>query len=230
MNESPTFFLLRVSATLSLFATFFGQRDRCTLIAGFQCARFPVIQLMGNTVAVSALGEAGHHASRVRHSVTALAGRNRLVLVLVAGHTEYVLVFRVAAGKHFESALVAGGTHLVRGIGGHEYCRRHVGLVAFFTLRGNHVGAVRFVALGTEGYLAMDIMAEAACQAAMLALDLLQLDDLLGVACQTLIGDIVGQFDNFWGMWIIMAAHAAGQIVVRLAGMTLAAGRDNLFH
>ena len=63
---------------------------------------------MSNTMAVPTPGEARHHAGRMRDPVAALAGWNRLVLVFVTGHTEYVLVFCIAAGKHLECTLMAG--------------------------------------------------------------------------------------------------------------------------
>ena len=102
-------------------------------------------------------------------------------------------------------------------------------LVAFFALSGDHVGAVRLVALGAERNLAVNIMAEAARQTAVFALDLPQLDDLLGMAGQALVGDVVCQLDDFWRMGVVMASQAAGQVIVGLAGVTLAAGRNNLF-
>ena len=136
----------------------------------------------------------------------------------------------IAAGKHLERTLMAGGTHFVGRIGRHEYGRRHMGLVAFFALGGHHIRAVRFMTLGAERNLAMNIMAEAARQSAMLALDLLHLNDLLGMARQTLFGDIVCKLDDFWGMWIVMTAHTVGQVVMSLAGVTLATGRDNFFY
>jgi hypothetical protein len=102
-------------------------------------------------------------------------------------------------------------------------------LMAFFALRRNHIGAVWLVALRTERNLAVNVVAETACQAAMLALDLLQLDYLLGMAGQAFIGDIICQLDNLGSMRIVVAPHTAGQVVVRFAGMTLTADRNNLF-
>ena len=66
-----------------------------------------MIQFMGNTVAVAALRKACHNTCWVRYSMTALAGWYRLVLVLVAGNTEYGFVFSIAAGKHLIWTLVA---------------------------------------------------------------------------------------------------------------------------
>jgi TolB-like protein len=103
-------------------------------------------------------------------------------------------------------------------------------LVTFFAFGGDHIRAVWFMALRTEWNFTMNIMTEAAGQIAMLALNLLQLDDLTGMACQTLIGDIICQLDNFGSMRVIVTAQTSGQIIVRLAGMALTTGRYNLFY
>ena len=221
--------LHRGFSDLLFLGTLFGQRNRGALIACFQRTRFPMIQFVGNTMAVTTLGKTCHHAGRMWYPVTALAGWYRLVLVLIAGHTEYVLMFCITAGKHLERTLMTGRTHFIGSIGRHENRCRHMGLMAFFTLGRDHIGAVRLVALCTKRNLTVNIVAETACQAAMLALDLLQLDNLLGMACQALLGDVICQLDYFWSMRIVMAAHTAGQVVVRLSGMALAAGRNNLF-
>lgn len=105
-----------------------------------------------------------------------------------------------------------------------------MGLVAALAVNGSHVGAVRFVALGTLRDLAVRIMAEAASQRGVLALDLLQLDDLLGVAGKAFVSDVIGQLDNFRCMRIIVATQTSGKAVVRLAAMTLAAGRNNFLY
>jgi hypothetical protein len=105
-----------------------------------------------------------------------------------------------------------------------------MGLMAFLAFRGHHVGAVRFMTLGTERNSAMNIMTEAAGKIGMLALDLLQFNDLFGMTGQTFLSDIVGKFDNLGGMRIIVASQASGQVIVGLAGMALAADRDDLFH
>ena len=98
-----------------------------------------MIQLVSDVVAVAALGKAGHHAGGVRHTMAALAGRYRLVFVLVTGDTKNILVLGITAGQHFDLFLVTGNTHLVRRIRSHEDCGRHVGLVALLTFGGNHV-------------------------------------------------------------------------------------------
>jgi hypothetical protein len=171
---------------------------------------------MGNTVAFAALLETLQHTGWVRGSMTALAGRDKLVFILMAGNTKNGFMLGIAAGKHFEWTLMAGGTHLVRRIRCHEYSGRHMGLVAFFALGGSHISAVRLMALGTKWNLAMNIMTEAAGQIGMLALDLFQLNDLVGMAGHTFISDIVCKLDDFWGMRIGMAPQTVVKFVVRL--------------
>lgn len=105
-----------------------------------------------------------------------------------------------------------------------------MGLVTTFAIAGGHVGTMRFVALGTERNLAVRIMAETASQCGVFALDLLQLDDLLGVAGKALVSDVIGQFDDFRCMRIIVATQTGGKVVMRLAAMALAAGRDNFLY
>ena len=189
-----------------------------------------MIQFVGNIVAVAAFGEACHYTGRVRHTVAALTGRNHLVLVLVTGNTQQVPMFCITAGKGLVRTLMAGGTHLVWRVGRHVNRRRHMGLVTFFALGGGHFRAVRLVTLGTERDLAVNIVAEGTRQRGMLALDLLQLDDLLGMAGQALVSDIVCQLDYLGGMRVGVAAQTVGQVVMSLAGVALAAGRNNLFH
>lgn len=166
----------------------------------------------------------------MRRPVTALTGRYRLVLVLMARYTKNGFVFSVTAGKHLEGTLMAGGTHFIRCVRCHEHSCRHMGLVAFFTFGGHHIWAVRLVALGTLRNFAVNIVAETTRQFGMFALDLLQLDDLTGMAGQTLISDIVCKLNDFRGMRIIMTTQTAGQVVMGLTGMTLAADRYNLFY
>ena len=215
---------------LLLFGTFFGQRYRCILIAGLQCARIPVIQFMGNIMTVTTLGEACHHTGRVRHTMAALAGWYSLVLVLMAGNTQDSLVLGIAAGKHLVRTLVTGSTHLVRCIRCHVDGCRHMGLVTFFTIGCHHFRVVRFMALCAKRNLAVNVVAETASQGGVFALDLFELDDLIGMAGQTLIGDVVCKFDYFRSMRIVVTPQTSGQVVVSLAGMALATDRDNLFH
>ena len=89
---------------------------------------------------------------------------------------------------------------------------------------------MRLVTLGAERNFAMNIVAETAGKGAVFALNLLQFDDLLGVAGETLVGDVVGEFDDLRCMRVVVAAQAAGQIVVGLTGVALAAYGDNFLN
>ena len=80
-----------------------------------------------------------------------------------------------------------------------------MGLVATLAVASSHVGAMRFMALGTQWNLAVYIVAETAGKAGVLALDLFQFGYLLGVACEALIGDVVSQFDDLGSMRVVVA-------------------------
>lgn len=184
---------------------------------------------MSNIVAISALGEASQHTRRVRRTVAALAGWHRLVLVFVTGNTVDTLMFCIGFAVQFERFLVTRCAHLVGGVGRIRNSSRHMGLVTTLAISCGHIGAMRLVALGTKRNLAMRIMAEAASQSGVLAFDLLQLNDLLSMAGETLVSDIVRQFNDFWSMRIVVAADTSGKIVVRFTAVTLTAKRDDFF-
>jgi hypothetical protein len=103
-------------------------------------------------------------------------------------------------------------------------------LMAFFALGGDHVCTMWLVALGAERDFAMHIMAETTGEVGVFALNLLQLDNLLGMAGQTLVSYVVCQLDDFRSMRIIMTAHTIAEIVVRFAGMALAALGNIVFN
>ena len=102
-------------------------------------------------------------------------------------------------------------------------------LVTALALCNSHISAVRLMALGTERNLAMYVVAESTSEVGMLALNLLQFDDLLGVAGQAFFSEVVCQFDDLGGMGIVVATVTACQLVVRFAIMALIAQRDDLF-
>ncbi len=165
----------------------------------------------------------------MRCSVTTLAGRNHLVFVLVTGNAVDVFMLCIGLAVQFKSLLVACRAHLVDGIGRIRNGGRHMGLVTTLAVNCSHFRAMWLVALGTERNFAMGIMAEAAGKLGMLALNLFQFDDLLGMTGETLISDIIGQFDNFRGMRIAVAAQTGRKIVVRFAAVALTACGDDLF-
>ena len=189
-----------------------------------------MVQVVGNVVAVAAFGEAGKHTGRMWYAMAALAGRNHLVLVFVAGYAGNCLVFCISLAVQFRSLFMAGGAHLVGGIGGVGYSGRHMSLVTAFALSSGHIGTVRFMTLRTLWHFAMNVVTETAGESGVLALNLSQLDDLLGVTGETLIGDIIAKLDDLGGMRVVVAAKAVGQAVVRFAGVALTTDRNYFFN
>lgn len=183
---------------------------------------------MGNIVAIAALTELGKHASRMRSAVAVLAGRDILVLVLMAGHAGDSLMLGSAAHQQVIGFFVAGSTHLVRSVGCIGNSCRHMSLVAALAVRCSHVSAMRLMALRTGRNLAVDVVTEAAGQLGMLAGHLLELGDLLGMAGETLVGHIVSQLDDLGGVRVVVAAQTVLKLVVRFVTMAHAAGRDNV--
>jgi len=152
------------------------------------------------------------------------------VFLFMAGHTGYVLMLRVSFAVQCGSLLVAGSAHLVGGIGCVGDSGRHMSLVTALAVCGGHFFAVRFMTLCTLRHFTMNIVAETACKSAMLALNLFQLDDLFGVAGETLVGYIITQLDNLGCVRIGVTAEAVGEIIVWLAGVALTTDRNNFFY
>jgi len=183
---------------------------------------------MGDAVAITAFGELGQHAGRMRSAVAILACRYEFVLIFVAGNTSYCSMFGSCLAQQIKCLFVAGCAHLVGCIGGVGYYCRHMSLMATLAVRSGHIGAVRFVALRTQRNLAVYVMTEAACQAGVLALDLPQLDNLLCVAAEAFFGDVGTQFDNLGCVGVVVATQAIGEFVVWLAAVAFAASRDDV--
>lgn len=210
-SNPPASFSYNQLLYLFLFAAFFGQFDRSVIIGSagsLQCAGIPAIQVMGNIMAIAAFGETRQHSGRMWRTVTSLTGRNGLVFILMTGYTVDIFVFRIGFAVQLKCFFVTGGTHFIRRIRSVGNCRRHMGLVTAFAFSNRHIRAVWLVTLGAERNFAVDIVTETAGQIGVLALDLLQFDNLLGVAGQTFVGDIVGQLDDFGGMRIGVTAQA----------------------
>src|SRR5512138_456376 len=89
-----------------------GGRRSCGRCGGR--AGFPVVQVMGDAVAVAAFRELGHDAGCVRYAVAVLALGYHLVFFLVAGYTEQRLVLGFAGGQEVERLAVAGSALLGR--------------------------------------------------------------------------------------------------------------------
>lgn len=125
---------------------------------------------------------------------------------------------------------MAGGAHLVGGIGSVGDSGRHMSLMAALALSSGHLRAVRFMALCALWHFAMNVVTETAGQSRVLALNLSQLDDLLGVTGEALVSDIICQLDNLWSMRVVMATKTVGEAIVRLAGVALATDRNYFFY
>lgn len=159
-------------------------------------------------MAITALAETGQHACRVGCAVAALASRHHFMLVLMTGDASNGFMFCIACGQKFECLFVAGCAHFVRRVRGIRNGCWHMGLVTAFAFSSGHIRAVRFVTLGALWNFAVYVVAETASQAGMLALNLLQLDDLLRVAGKTFFGDVVSQLDDLGGVRVGVAAEA----------------------
>jgi len=121
---------------------------------------FPVVQVMGNAVAVAAFRELGHDAGCVRYTVAVLTLRHHLVFFLVTGYAEEGLMFCLAGNKHVESLGVTGSALLGWCIGAVDNSFRHVSLVALLAVAGTLIGRVSLVALGALWNFAVNIVAE----------------------------------------------------------------------
>ena len=166
----------------------------------------------------------------MRYTVASLAGWYCFVLVFVTGYTGNALVLCDSLAMQFGSLLVAGSTHFIGCVGCIGYCGRHMGLVTTLAIGSAHVGTVWFVALCTLWNLAVDIMAEAASQFGVLAWYLFQLDNLLAVARQTLIGNVVGQLDDLGCMRIVVATLTISELVMSLVAMALTTQGNIVLH
>lgn len=166
----------------------------------------------------------------MRSTMATLTGRHHLVFFFMTGNTSHILVLGCGLAVQIKGLLMTGGTHLVGCIGGIGHHRRHMSLVAALALGNGHLGVMRLVTLRTKWNLAMNIMAEAASQIGMLALELLQFYNLRSVAGHTLISYIIGQLDDLRSVRVSVTTEASGQVVVRFSGVALTACGDNFLH
>lgn len=177
-------------------------------------------------MALTALCETSHESSRMRGTVTALAGGYHFMFVLVAGNTSNTFMLGVCLGMLFEWFFVTGAAHLVRRIRAVNYSSRHMSLMAAFTVGNDHFRTMWLVTLGTEWDLTMNIMTESTGKLGVLAWRLLKFCYLSSVTGKTFIGYIVGQFYDLRGMRIAVTAQTAGQLIMRFVSMTHAAIRN----
>lgn len=103
-------------------------------------------------------------------------------------------------------------------------------LMAAFAVSDNHFSAMWFVTLGTERNFTMLTVAETACQRRVLALYLFQLGNLLSMAGNTFISDVIRKGNHLWSMRVIVAPQAIDQIVVWFTSVALTAEWNNLFN
>lgn len=91
------------------FGSFFRQFYPLGLVSSglFQRTGFPAVQVMGDIVAITALGEAGQHTCRVRCTMATLARRDRLMLVFMTGNAVDTFMLGIGLAVQLESLLVA---------------------------------------------------------------------------------------------------------------------------
>ena len=181
---------------------------------------------MSDAVAIAALGELAHHALRMRCAVAILALRNHFVLGFVTAYARYVLMFSRRSGQEVVGFLVASHAIFVGKVAGVGDGYRHMRLVALFALGGGLLRVVRLMALGAGRNLAMDVVARGAEEGGVLARVSFQLLDLLGVAGEARIGDLVAEVDFQRPVRVLMAAVAVRELVMGSAGVAHAACRD----
>lgn len=189
-----------------------------------------LIQVVGNTVAIPAFRELGHHSCRMRNAVAIGALRHCRVLRLMTEGAFKLAVFRLAG---FEQAIglgVAGSTVLGRNIFRILNLKRLMGPVAGETIGLGHFRAVRLVALLALRNEAVLVMTVGTCQGRMFAGELFQLFNLFRMAGQARIGNIAGQGYDERGMRICVAVKASFKLEMGLAGMAIVAIRDVVFY
>lgn len=185
---------------------------------------------MSDVVAVTAFGKSGQHTGRMWCTVAALACRNHFVFLFVAGDTGDVLMFCISLAVQCGGLLVARSAHLVGCVGCVGNSGRHMSLVTALAVGSGHLVAVRFMTLCTLRHFAMNVVAETACKSTMLALHLSQLDDLLGVAGETLFGYVIPQLDDLGCVRIGVTAEAVDEVIMRLAAVALTTDRNDFFY
>src|SRR5512135_2549874 len=188
--------------------------------------RSPVVQVVGDLVALAADGELCHDAGRMGNTVAVLALGHHLMFFLMAERALECPVLGLAGGKHIVNRPVARGAKLRRRIRRIGNGLRHMRLMACFAIGGGHFRRVRLVALGTLGFLAVDIMTEGTTLGAMLALVLLQLSNLLRMAGKTGVRYIVRKRDLQGCMGVPVAAKTPLEFEVRLPHVAVAALRN----
>ena len=200
----------------------------CRLSRSSPCRSYcPVVQVMGDAVAVAAFRELGHDAGCVRYTVAVLTLRHHLVFFLVTGYAEEGLMFCLAGNNHVVSFCVTGSALFGWSICSINNSFRHVSLVALLAVAGTLIGRVSLVALSALWDLAVNIVAERAGELGVLARVCLQLGNLRGVTGEARISNVTAENNLFWLVRILVALEAAAELVVRFAFVALTAERDD---
>ncbi len=192
--------------------------------------RRPVVQVVGDIVAHAAFRELLHDRRGMLVAMAVLAGRYHLVFRFVAGNARLGLMLGRRCRQESVGFRMAGRAILVRDIGAVGHHLRHVRLVALLAVRRSHLRRVGLVALGALRDLAVYVMTGRAEERGVLALVLLQLLDLVGMAGQARLGDLVAERDFQGAVRVLVAAEAVGQLVVGLILMAHAALGDCGLH
>lgn len=190
----------------------------------------PVVQVVGNVVALLAAGELGQQTSRVRRSVAVRALGYHLVFCLVAAYTQELVVLGFVGRQQLVCLGVTGAALLVGNIIAVGNGLGLVGFVAFFTLGLGHFGGVTFVALGTGRDFAVYVVAVGAVKGRVLALIFTKLGNLLDVAGEAGVRQVLAERDVLGLVRVFVTLKALVQLVVSLAFVALAALGNDVFN
>lgn len=215
----------------STFLLLFGSRFGFLLALGLLfLLRRPVIQVVGDIVAISAFGELLMHGFGVRQTMTVGTFGDHLVLVLVAGDAGDVPVLGRAGGQQVKGGLMTGSAKHRTGLRPIGQQGRLMGLMAGFAIGLSHLGGMRLVALYAVGNHAVGIsVAEITGDLGMFA----RLG-CHGLARSLVTGETRGleiaAQHNVHRLMRVVAGPAAFQFVVLRTGMTHAALWDVVSH
>lgn len=106
----------------------------------FLCRSRPVVEIMGDVMAIRAFREFRHECCGMRDFVAALASRDKLVFAGVAVCAGQFLVLGIARAQQIQGFLVACRAILAGNIRAVSHDSRFVSLVAFFAVRLGHLG------------------------------------------------------------------------------------------
>lgn len=103
-------------------------------------------------------------------------------------------------------------------------------LMTLLAFSSHHVSAMWFMTLGAGRNFPVSVVAIGAGKAGVLALELLEFDNLLRMTGDAFVGYVLGQLGGSGGMRVAVAALAISQFVMRLATMTLRTERNNILN